>query len=186
MTHIDTGREAVGADNVQWVVNDLAELGVKIGNQFFFLYKGRSLQYGALDHDPSTPPTHEDDNPKAGYRAGDVMKWRPVFKREFGECCHPINHNDYSMIGTVSLDDSSEWRDIPPAASPKDSERDAAVARAEAAEVALTAANEDADRLAEALKWLLSVDYDSDDHDAAIMKAGEFARLHEARKGNIK
>ena len=50
-------------DDVEWVVNDLAELGVKIGNQFFFLYKGRSYQGG--------------------------NKWRYVGKREFGECCHP-------------------------------------------------------------------------------------------------
>lgn len=42
-------------------------------------------------------------------------KWRPVFKREFGECVHPINHADYSKIGTVSLDDSDEWKPLPPA-----------------------------------------------------------------------
>jgi hypothetical protein len=46
---------------VEWVVNDLGELGVKVGQQFFFLYKGRS------------------------YRGGD--KWRYVGKREFGETC---------------------------------------------------------------------------------------------------
>ena len=50
-------------EDVQWVVNDLAELGVKIGDDFFFLYKGRSYQGGS--------------------------RWRPVSKREFGECCHP-------------------------------------------------------------------------------------------------
>ena len=32
-------------EQVEWVVNDSAELGVKIGNQFFWLYKGASLIY---------------------------------------------------------------------------------------------------------------------------------------------
>ncbi len=98
------------SSEVEWIVNDIAELGVKIGNQFFFLYKGNSLVYGndeksraagvALNEDTDPPTRH---------------KWRPVFKREFGECAHPINHKDYSMIGTVSLDDSEEWKELPPA-----------------------------------------------------------------------
>lgn len=83
------------ADDVQWITNDNAELGVKIGNQFFFLYKGYSLVYESGMHDNDTP-----------------MMWRPVFKREFGECAHPINHKDYSKIGTVSLGDSEEWKPI--------------------------------------------------------------------------
>ena len=53
--------------SVEWVVNDLAELGIKIGNQFFWLYKGRSLIN----------------------KSGGAKKWRYVGKREFGECCHP-------------------------------------------------------------------------------------------------
>lgn len=93
-------------DDVEWVVNDIAELGVKIGDQFFFLYKGRSLVY-----DPENG--HEEDDPRVGYEEGDRMKWRYVFKREFGECCHPINHADYSKIGTVSLS-VGEWHDLPP------------------------------------------------------------------------
>lgn len=94
-------------EDVEWVVNDIAELGVKIGDQFFFLYKGYSLVYGddknsraagvALNED-SDPPTQH--------------MWRPVFKREFGECAHPINYNDPRMIGTVSLDDSDEWKPL--------------------------------------------------------------------------
>ena len=82
--------------DVEWVVNDNAELGVKIGNQFFFLYKGRSLVYKDSTHDDGTP-----------------MQWRPVFKREFGECCHPINYKDLTRIGTVSLNDSEEWKPLP-------------------------------------------------------------------------
>lgn len=49
-------------DDVEWVINDFGELGVKIGNKFFFLYKGQSYQ--CMD------------------------QYRPVMKREFGECCH--------------------------------------------------------------------------------------------------
>lgn len=58
-------------NEVEWVVNELAELGVKIGKQFFWLYKGDSLVYG---------PTAERE-----------MKWRKVEKREFGETCRPVN-----------------------------------------------------------------------------------------------
>lgn len=104
----------LSADQVEWVVNDLAELGVKIGNGFFFLYKGESLVYGS----DSEPATHEAGDDEVGYSAGDRMKWRPVKKREFGECCHPINHADYSEIGKVSLDDSEDWQDLPCLAQP--------------------------------------------------------------------
>jgi hypothetical protein len=96
----------LSAEDVQWVTNDIAELGVKIGNQFFFLYKGESLVYGALDPDPTVPPVHDDGTP---------MHWRPVFKREFGECAHPINYKDPTRIGTVSLADSDMWKPLPAA-----------------------------------------------------------------------
>jgi hypothetical protein len=90
------------AEQVEWVVNDIAELGVKIGNQFFFLYKGGSLVYEDSKHDNGAP-----------------MRWRPVFKREFGECCHPVNYGDLRAcgydhrIGTVDPGDSDEWQDLP-------------------------------------------------------------------------
>ncbi len=95
-------------EQVEWVVNDNAELGVKIGNQFFFLYKGYSLVYGSdvtLNRKDGIA-VHDDDTP---------MHWRPVFKREFGECCHPINYEDPTYIGMVSLDDSDEWKPLPAA-----------------------------------------------------------------------
>lgn len=57
----------------EWVVNDNAELGVKIGDRFYFLYKGNSLVYRDGKHDD-----------------GRQMFWRLVGKREFGECCHPV------------------------------------------------------------------------------------------------
>ena len=56
-----------------WIVNDSAELGVKIGDRFFFLYKGDNIEYKDGKHDDGSP-----------------MLWRPVGKREFGEVCHPL------------------------------------------------------------------------------------------------
>jgi hypothetical protein len=83
--------------DVQWIVNSLGELGVMIHGQAFFLYKGGSLQY--------EDPANETDGP--------ALMYRPVFKREFGECCHPINYADPTKVGTVSLSDSDEWRPLP-------------------------------------------------------------------------
>lgn len=65
--------EPLTGEQVEWVTNDNAELGVKIGQQFFFLYKGASLVYEEALHDDGTP-----------------MMWRKVGKREFGECCYPV------------------------------------------------------------------------------------------------
>lgn len=89
---------ALTAEQVEWVVNDNAELGVKIGNQFFWLYKGESLVYETGKHDD-----------------GSQMYWRHVFKREFGECAHPINYEDLSLIGTVYMTDSENWKSLPAA-----------------------------------------------------------------------
>lgn len=90
-------------DQVEWITNDLGELGVKIGEQFFFLYKGTSLVY--------EDPVHDGNDP--GFPEGSPMQWRPVFKREFGECAHPINYSDPRLIGTVSLTDSDAWKSMP-------------------------------------------------------------------------
>jgi hypothetical protein len=60
------------ANDVKWIVNDNAELGVMIHGRAFFLYKGESMEY--------TEPVHDDGTP---------MLYRMVGKREFGECCHP-------------------------------------------------------------------------------------------------
>lgn len=85
------------ATDVEWVVNSLAELGVKIGDQFFFMYKGESLAYDS--------PADEHAEP---------MTYRPVGKREFGEVCTPINRWKEGLIGTVSPDDSDLWKPLPP------------------------------------------------------------------------
>ena len=81
-------------NEVEWVVNNLAELGVKIGDQFFFLYKGNSLVYVGNDSDEP------------------ALCWRLVGKREFGECCHPVNYKDPTKIGTVSMDDGGDWKPL--------------------------------------------------------------------------
>jgi hypothetical protein len=86
-------------DDVQWVVNDIGELGVKIGDRFFWLYKGYSLVYTKGKHDDGTP-----------------MKWRPVGKREFGEVCHPVDyydkrHNEQGRYSEQFADVS--WQDLP-------------------------------------------------------------------------
>ena len=101
------------AEQVEWVVNDIAELGVKIGDQFFWLYKGDSLVYGE----------HEDSQQENGvclHDDGKQMHWRHVFKREFGECCHPVNYQDPGKWGTVSLQDSDEWNLLPAAPQAQD------------------------------------------------------------------
>lgn len=49
---------------VEWVVNELGELGVRIKGVCYFLYKGRSISSGT--------------------------ECRLVGKREFGEVCHPL------------------------------------------------------------------------------------------------
>lgn len=59
----------------EWIVNNLAELGVRVGDKFFFLYKGENIEYVSVDGTDGEVP----------------LKWRRVQKREFGECCQPIN-----------------------------------------------------------------------------------------------
>jgi hypothetical protein len=69
------GKRKLRPDDVLWVVNSLGELGVKIDDEFFFLYKGESLQYKG--HGP-----FGEDRP---------LRWRRVHKFEFGETCHPMD-----------------------------------------------------------------------------------------------
>ena len=86
-----------------WIVNNLGELGVKIGNRFFFLYKGDNIEY---------------DDPD--------MKYRIVGKREFGETCHPDRYysKGYSATGNYTepliylgnlpdVKKACEWKPLP-------------------------------------------------------------------------
>lgn len=88
-------KELILNDNdVEWIVNDLCELGVKISDQFFFMYKGHSYKGGS--------------------------KWRKIFKREFGECCCPWDFLEKNGIKSLPEDYSKtfpeyedEWHDLP-------------------------------------------------------------------------
>jgi DNA-binding transcriptional regulator YiaG len=98
-------------DDVEWIVNDIAELGVKIGERFFFLYKGESIDYQTLGliNDESCGPL-----------SGKRMMYRPVYKREFGECCHPWDAIE-NQTGQRRLPENfieayghmEDWKEIP-------------------------------------------------------------------------
>ena len=100
-------------DDVVWVVNDLAELGVKIGDEFFWFYKGASMFVG----------TGEDDEPVGCHRDGTPIMWRRVGKYEFGEVVHPLKFlrgerlpDRYTMElepGTLPLEDIDAWQPLP-------------------------------------------------------------------------
>lgn len=62
-----------------WIVNEMGELGVKIGDHCFFLYKGESVEYN---------PTYDDNGVTKEH------KYRKVGKREFGEVQHPRDYYD--------------------------------------------------------------------------------------------
>lgn len=96
-TQISMNAIPLRAEDVKWIVNNLGELGVLVQGQAFFLYKGESLVY-------EDPAQEDDEGP---------MMFRPVFKREFGECCRPINYADPTRNGTVSLEDSDAWKPLP-------------------------------------------------------------------------
>ena len=70
-------------DEPQWIVNDLGELGVKVGPRFFFLYKGDNIEYGTdgIGDSRDGVALHDDGTP---------MHYRIVGKREFGETCWPL------------------------------------------------------------------------------------------------
>ncbi len=81
--------------DVEWIVNNIGELGVKIGEQFFFLYKGRSIVYVYDDSDRTMQ-----------------LRWRPVYKREFGEVCHPPKYQERANErGHYNF--GEHWSDVP-------------------------------------------------------------------------
>ena len=83
----------VEADDVKWIVNNYAELGVEVYGKQFFLYKGYSLVYWDAETHDGTP-----------------MRYREVLKREFGECQHPEGVNP-SGASDYTVGDG--WKDIP-------------------------------------------------------------------------
>ena len=109
-------REAFEADDVKWVVNDSYELGVRIGDQFFWLYKGGSLVYEDGKHDDGSP-----------------IRFRAVAKREFGEVCVPeffvrtnapmtnsYEHHQRALVYGLgetepTTDPEYQWQDLPAA-----------------------------------------------------------------------
>ena len=88
---------------VEWIVNDNGELGVKVGNDFHFLYKGHSIIYKSGKHDNGLP-----------------MYWRPVGKREFGECCHPeAQIKDGKYVHPYTEDFGWQWKKLPRSKHPE-------------------------------------------------------------------
>lgn len=85
----------------EWIVNSMGELGVKINERFFFLYKGRSIEYDANDMEEGEDP----------------IKYRPVRKREFGESCIPEKYVAAGYcsvpIGVDFVAETSGWEDLP-------------------------------------------------------------------------
>ena len=94
----------------EWIVNDNGELGVKVGDRFFFLYKGESFEYKDATHDDGTP-----------------MRYRVVGKREFGETCWPLkwvkagrrpkglytDNLTYVQGLSFGKPGNEDWRDLP-------------------------------------------------------------------------
>lgn len=83
-------------DAVQWIVNDTAELGVMVNGNAHFLYKGHSLIYEDGKHDDGTQ-----------------MVYRRVFKREFGECCHPAHFYEPGARLPDRYTDGDGWLPVP-------------------------------------------------------------------------
>ena len=99
----------------QWIVNNLGELGVRVGDRFFFLYKGDNIEYSADD----------------ALEEGDQRLYRMVGKREFGETCHPLKwiiqgrseprYTD-ELVYTPGLSfgkpEDGAWKPLPPSPPP--------------------------------------------------------------------
>lgn len=62
--------------DVEWIVSSIGELGVRVGDRLYFLYKD-SVPLEYTRDDESEPAMH-------GH-----IQWRPIFKREFGETVWP-------------------------------------------------------------------------------------------------
>lgn len=103
-----------------WIVNDLGELGVRVGSRFFFLYKGDNLEYGTNSESRDAGVSLHDD--------GTPMRYRIVGKREFGEVCYPLKwtldgRSQHRYVEELAFHkglsfgkkEDGDWRDLPPA-----------------------------------------------------------------------
>jgi hypothetical protein len=96
--------DRIAAEEIEWITNDYGELGVKVRDRFVFLYKGHSLEYKTGLHDDGSP-----------------MLWRHVYKREFGECCHPVDMDDVMAAhrAGITIHDATpdtstgDWQPLP-------------------------------------------------------------------------
>jgi len=102
------------ADSVEWIVNDLGELGVKVHGRCFFLFEGKSFEYGHTPESLAAGRCLNDQGKPRSYRA--------VSEREFGEeTCRPraisdtIGEVDYrNMRGPVISPqlENLPWKDL--------------------------------------------------------------------------
>lgn len=99
LTHPQEPARVGGVPEPVWIVNSYGELGVKVGERFFFLYKGDNIEYENA--------THDDD--------GTPMRYRVVGKREFGETCWPLSWVLSGRREDRYTVEWGEWRDLPPA-----------------------------------------------------------------------
>jgi hypothetical protein len=92
-------------NEVQWVVNNLGEVGVKVGDRIFFCYKGESFVYRSEETQISD-------------QASVRLRWRTVGKRELGETLmlpkmkegHPPEEYFQSEHKEPFI---GEWQDMP-------------------------------------------------------------------------
>ena len=81
------------AQDVEWIVNNRGELGVKIGGRCFFLFKDTSIEY---DVDRNS-----------------TLKYRRIEHNEFGEHCTPFVNGELLAPG-MEYTDGSGWKKLPP------------------------------------------------------------------------
>lgn len=93
--------EEISEDDVEWVVNSIAELGVRVKGRYFFLYKGRSMEYEGLSEEAA--------------RYLDPLRVRPVEENEFGVVCRPRKRYREEMTLQGTYIRGEGWVLLPPA-----------------------------------------------------------------------